>query len=116
MSATLSGLGTLKKWLASTEVFECNHRPVPLAEYTLEANNGALCQEPPRAHRIRDQLADISDKAKEERKSVSQDCLPESETHRQITNLKIVSDLKPSVPVGLDSKARTKGTISHVPK
>lgn len=36
MSATLSGLDTLKRWMSKTEVYECNHRPVPLAEYTLE--------------------------------------------------------------------------------
>jgi len=54
MSATLSGLTTLKSWLAKTEVFECNHRPVPLAEYTLEVKTGKLCLEPPREHRMKD--------------------------------------------------------------
>ena len=40
MSATLTGLSTLKRWLDHTEVYECNHRPVPLAEYTLDATSG----------------------------------------------------------------------------
>lgn len=30
MSATLSGLDTLKVWLDKTAVFECTHRPNPL--------------------------------------------------------------------------------------
>jgi len=37
MSATLSGLETLKVWLNETAVFECLHRPVPLTEYTLDS-------------------------------------------------------------------------------
>jgi replicative superfamily II helicase len=32
MSATLSGLDQLKKWL-DTEIYECQFRPVPLSEY-----------------------------------------------------------------------------------
>ena len=32
MSATMSGLDMLKKWL-DTEIFECQFRPVPLSEY-----------------------------------------------------------------------------------
>lgn len=40
MSATLSGLTTLKRWLDSTQVYQCNHRPVPLTEYTLDAKTG----------------------------------------------------------------------------
>jgi hypothetical protein len=32
MSATLSGLDMLKKWL-DTEIYECQFRPVPLSEY-----------------------------------------------------------------------------------
>ena len=35
MSATMSGLSNLKKWLDKTEVYECQMRPVPLTEYTL---------------------------------------------------------------------------------
>jgi hypothetical protein len=34
MSATMSGLPTLKSWL-DTEVYESTYRPVPLTEYTL---------------------------------------------------------------------------------
>ena len=32
MSATLSGLDHLRKWL-DTEIYECQFRPVPLSEY-----------------------------------------------------------------------------------
>jgi len=52
MSATLSGLDTLKSWLNVTAVYECLHRPVPLSEYTLDAQAGMLCEEPPKAFRV----------------------------------------------------------------
>ena len=52
MSATMSGLETLKAWLKQTAVFECTHRPVPLTEYTLDANSGTLFQEPPKELRV----------------------------------------------------------------
>jgi len=52
MSATLSGLETLKSWLNLTAVYECLHRPVPLSEYTLDAQAGMLCEEPSKAFRI----------------------------------------------------------------
>ena len=32
MSATLSGLDMLRRWL-DTEIYECQFRPVPLSEY-----------------------------------------------------------------------------------
>ena len=35
MSATMSGLDTLQRWLDRTSIYQCNHRPVPLSEYTL---------------------------------------------------------------------------------
>lgn len=53
MSATLSGLETLKSWLHVTSVFECTHRPVPLSEYSLDAMSGILYEEPPKAFRIK---------------------------------------------------------------
>jgi hypothetical protein len=52
MSATLSGLETLKVWLDKTSVYECTHRPVPLTEYTLDGNSGILWEEPPKAFRV----------------------------------------------------------------
>ena len=36
MSATMSGLETLKAWLGETAVYECLHKPVPLTEYTFK--------------------------------------------------------------------------------
>lgn len=48
MSATMSGLETLKAWLGETAVYECLHRPVPLTEYTLDTQSGYLFEEPPR--------------------------------------------------------------------
>ena len=51
MSATLGGLDILKRWLDHTEVYQCNHRPVPLSEYTLDSTSGMMALEPPRAHR-----------------------------------------------------------------
>ena len=52
MSATLSGLDTLKRWMNKTAVYECTHRPVPLTEYTLEPSSGMLYEEPPKALRL----------------------------------------------------------------
>ena len=45
MSATMSGLDSLKLWLNKTEIYECAIRPVPLNEYTLL--NGQLTEHPP---------------------------------------------------------------------
>jgi len=56
MSATLSGLETLKVWLNETAVYECLHRPVPLTEYTLDSQSGTLFEEPARPFRIQNQL------------------------------------------------------------
>ena len=36
MSATMSGLNTLRDWLGETAVYECQHRPVPLSEYIID--------------------------------------------------------------------------------
>jgi len=47
MSATMSGLQTLKGWLGETAVYECQHRPVPLTEYTIDRNTNTLYEEPP---------------------------------------------------------------------
>lgn len=52
MSATLSGLETLKKWLEKTEVYQSNHRPVPISEYILDSRSGKLSLEPPKPHRV----------------------------------------------------------------
>ncbi len=46
MSATMSGLETLKAWLGETSVYECLHRPVPLTEYTLDTQSNTLFEEP----------------------------------------------------------------------
>ena len=37
MSATMSGLAKLKKWLGETTVYECIQRPIPLTEYILDS-------------------------------------------------------------------------------
>ena len=58
MSATLSGLDTLKKWLDKTEVFQSNHRPVPLSEYIYDSRNGILSLEPPRPNKLKQEISD----------------------------------------------------------
>lgn len=42
MSATISGLSILKKWLGTTEVFHCNDRPVPLSQYVYRESRTSL--------------------------------------------------------------------------
>ena len=46
MSATLGGLNTLEKWLDKATIYHSDHRPVPLAEYTLDARSATLSLEP----------------------------------------------------------------------
>ena len=50
MSATMSGLATLRHWLDKTAIYQCNHRPVPLSEYTLNVQQRTLSLEPPKSH------------------------------------------------------------------
>ena len=59
MSATLSGLETLKNWLNVTAVYECTHRPVPLTEYTLDVSSGMIYEEPPKAFRLEGELQEV---------------------------------------------------------
>ena len=50
MSATMSGLETLRLWLDKTSIYQCNHRPVPLSEYTLDVHHRLLSLEPAKSH------------------------------------------------------------------
>ena len=43
MSATMSGLDKLEKWL-NTEIYECKFRPVPLSEYIVSSQKLMLAQ------------------------------------------------------------------------
>ena len=82
MSATLSGLDTLKRWMNRTAVYECTHRPVPLTEYTLEASTGTLYEEPPKALRLN------KNEAEEAKETIEE--IPK----RKITDLRQLCSLK----------------------
>lgn len=64
MSATLSGLDTLKVWLDKTEVFESKHRPCPLNEYTLDLQSHSLFQEPDPQYRVVNHIDDLAEESK----------------------------------------------------
>ena len=71
MSATLSGLDTLKRWLDKTEVFQSNHRPVPLSEYIYDSKMGILSMEPPRPNKLKQEITDIKQDCEKRRQSKS---------------------------------------------
>lgn len=92
MSATLSGLETLKKWLHKTEVYESRHRPCPLTEYTLDLQSSILFQEPEPQHRVVVEIDDLAEEVKAHEKGPrSQEY--ETQKLRKPTNLKEVTSL-----------------------
>ena len=60
MSATMSGLATLRHWLDKTAIYQCNHRPVPLSEYTLNVQQRTLSLEPPKSHLLQSKQATLT--------------------------------------------------------